>query len=248
MSFSELMFHQCLARPGTIIDVGANIGEFSRPFSTWKQNRLHAFEPFAPIFEALKVRLIEDHGGRLPETTKLHMVALGETMGTAKMRVPKVMGGRIVHEWASMVKSFENIDGVGAYEFDVPVWTIDGLGLDDLTAIKIDAEGSEIEVLHGARHTIERCRPIVSCECEERHRHGVTWYIPGFMRALGYDGWFYHQQQFWPVSSLDRQTMQRASATGPVESDPYIGYFLFIPRELDALRQRLLEFGTFRSG
>jgi FkbM family methyltransferase len=247
MPFSELTFHQTLARPGTIIDVGANRGEFSRPFSTWKQNRLHAFEPFPPIFEILKTRLIEDHDGQLPATTKLHMVALGETMGTAKMRVPKVAGLGIVHEWASLVKSFENIDGVGAYEFEVPVWTIDGLGLDDLTAIKIDAEGSEIEVLHGARHTIARCRPIVSCECEERHRQGVTWYIPGFMRALGYDAWFYHQEQFWPAASLDRQTMQVASATGPIESDPYIAQFMFIPRELDALRQRLSEFGPFRS-
>jgi FkbM family methyltransferase len=245
--FSELEFHRHLARPGTIIDVGANIGAFSRPFSTWKQNRLIAFEPFPPIFERLKASLIADHGGKLPVTTKLCMAAAGDTMRTAMMRVPNVDGVGIVHEWASLAKSFEGIDGVGAYEFEVPVWTIDGLGLDDLTAIKIDAEGYEIEVLHGARFSIQRCRPIISCECEERHREGVTWYIPGFMRALGYDAWFYHREQFWPVSSLDRRTMQVASSTGPAESDPYIGQFMFIPRELDDMRQRMLYFGSFRS-
>jgi FkbM family methyltransferase len=245
--FSELAFHQRLARPGTIIDAGANIGAFSRPFSTWAGNRLIAFEPFSPIFEMLKASLMDDHGGHLPATTKLYMAALGETMGTATLRVPHVAGLGTVHDLASMVRNFEGLDGVGFYEFEVPVWTIDGLGLDDLTAIKIDAEGYEIEILQGARYTIGRSRPIVSCECVECHREGITWYVPGFMRGLGYDGWFHHQGQFWPVSSLDRRTMQVASPHGKPMSDPYIVTFLFIPRELDDLRQRLLEFGSFRT-
>ncbi len=247
MSFTELTFHECLARPGSIIDVGANVGKFSRPFSTWKQNKLYAFEPFPPIFEALKASLMNDHGGQLPATTKLHMVALGEKMGTAKMRVPKVAGIGLIHQWGSLIKSFEGLDGIEGIEFDVPVWTIDGLCIDDLSAIKLDAEGYEIEVLQGATHTLQRCRPIVSCECEERHREGSTWYIPGFMRGLGYDGWFYHQAQFWPLSSLDRGTMQVATATGAPESDPYVNEFLFIPRERDDLRQRLLQHGSFRA-
>ncbi len=247
MSFSELTFHECLARPGSILDVGANVGKFSRPFSTWTQNQLHAFEPFPPIFEALRSGIIEDHGGQLPATTRLHMAALGDTVGTARMRVPAIAGVGIVHQWASLAKSFEGLDGVGVYEFEVPVLTIDSLDLHDVSAIKIDAEGYEIEVLHGGRQTIQSCRPIVSCECEERHREGVTWYIPGFMHALGYDGWFYHEAQFWPLSSLDRRTMQVATATGLVESEPYINEFLFIPQESIDLRQRLQAFGAFRS-
>jgi FkbM family methyltransferase len=245
--FSELAFHACLARPGTIIDVGANVGAFSRPFSTWTTHRLIAFEPFPPIFERLKANLIADHGGALPARVKLHMAALGDTPGTATMRVPNVAGIGVVHEWASLVKTFDGIEGVSVFECDVPVWTIDGLGLDDVTSIKIDAEGNEIEVLHGARHTIQRCRPVISCECEERHREGVSWYVPGFLRALGYDAWFYHQEQFWPVASLDRRLMQVATAYGMPESDPYIGMFIFIPRELVEVRDRLLEFGPFNS-
>jgi FkbM family methyltransferase len=247
MLFSELAFHTCLARPGTIIDVGANVGAFSRPFSTWVQHRLIAFEPFFPIFEELKANLIADHGGSLPGRVKLCMAALGETIGTARLRVPNVTGLGVVHQWASLVKTFEGIDGVSVYEFEVPVWTIDSLDLDDLTSIKIDAEGNEIEVLHGARQSIKRCRPIISCECEERHREGVSWYIPGFMRALGYDACFYHQDQFWPVSSFNRRLLQVASLYGPPQSDPYIGMFMFIPQESVDLRERLLEFGPFRS-
>jgi FkbM family methyltransferase len=247
MAFSEMAFHQCLVRPGTILDIGANVGKFSLPFSTWKDNRLLAFEPYPLVFEVLKKRLTDEHGGQLPPTTTLHMAALGETMGTATLHVPTVTGLGIVHPWASLAKSFEGLDGVAVQAFEVPVWTIDGLGLDDVTAIKLDAEGFEREILHGGRHTIARCRPILSCECEERHREGSTWYIPGFMQGLGYDGWFHHDSQFWPLSSLDRRTMQVAHPTGAIQSDPYISDFLFIPRELPELHQRLSAFGPFRS-
>jgi FkbM family methyltransferase len=245
MEFSELAFHQCLARPGTIIDVGANLGAFSLPFSTWNRNRLIAFEPFPLIFERLKANLAEHNGGTIPATTSLHMAALGDTIGTATMRVPIVEGLGWIHTWASLVKTFEGLEGVSVHEIEVPVWTIDGLGLDDLTAIKIDAEGNEIEVLNGALRTIERCRPIISCECEERHREGVSWYIPGFMRALGYDGWFWYRERFLPAAALDRRTMQVASPGGMPESDPYIQTFLFVPREAGHMRHRLTEFGPF---
>jgi FkbM family methyltransferase len=248
MPFSELAFHQRLVRPGTIIDVGANIGRFSSHFSTWEHNRLIAFEPYPPTFERLRANITEAHGGKLPTSTTLHMAALGEAMGTARMRVP-VVGNFLNHEWASLAKNFEGLDGVRVHEIEVPVWTIDGLGLDDVSAMKVDAEGYEIEVLQGARNTIARCRPIISCELEERHREGITWYIPGFMRGLGYDGWFYHDGQFWADSSLDRGTMQVASNSpaGSSCSDPYINEFMFVPRELVGLRQLLLEFGSFRS-
>jgi len=46
-----------------------------------------------------------------------------------------------------------------------------------------------------------------------------------------------------PISSLDRGTMQVATLIGMPESDPYISDFLFIPRELGELRQRLRAFG-----
>lgn len=46
----------------------------------------------------------------------------------------------------------------------VPARTIDSYGFDDVDAIKIDVEGSELYVMQGAQDTIERCRPSIQVE------------------------------------------------------------------------------------
>lgn len=47
---------------------------------------------------------------------------------------------------------------------EVPCRTIDSYNFDDVDAIKIDVEGSELHVIHGAVNTIDRCRPSVQVE------------------------------------------------------------------------------------
>jgi hypothetical protein len=47
---------------------------------------------------------------------------------------------------------------------NVPARTIDSYNFEDVDAIKIDVEGSELFVIHGAQNTIDRCRPSVQVE------------------------------------------------------------------------------------
>ena len=46
----------------------------------------------------------------------------------------------------------------------VPARTLDSYNFQDVDAIKIDVEGSELLVMQGAKETIERCRPSVQVE------------------------------------------------------------------------------------
>tara|TARA_B100000683_G_scaffold214690_1_gene209897 strand:+ start:595 stop:1641 length:1047 start_codon:yes stop_codon:yes gene_type:complete len=46
----------------------------------------------------------------------------------------------------------------------VPARTIDSYNFEDVDAIKIDVEGSELLVMQGAKDTIERCRPSIQVE------------------------------------------------------------------------------------
>ena len=248
LAFDELAFHNRLARPGTIIEVGANKGSMTLHFSVWERQKVMAFEPFPPIFEVLKNNLTEGFHGHIPERVQLFQVALGEKLGQARMRVPKTEYG-LIDEWASLAKTFEGMEGVEFDEVEVPVWTIDSLNVSDVSNIKVDAEGYEIEVLHGAQHTLRRCRPVVSVECEERHRKGSTWYVPGFMRALDYNG-FWHDprsNEFWPISKFDRATLQVVSVSPRDHggySETYVFTFYYIPREAHEAHLQLGQFGT----
>jgi FkbM family methyltransferase len=50
------------------------------------------------------------------------------------------------------------------YVVQVPARTIDSFNFEDVDAIKIDVEGSELFVIEGAEKTIDRCRPSVQVE------------------------------------------------------------------------------------
>ena len=58
----------------------------------------------------------------------------------------------------------------------VPCRTIDSYEFQDVDVIKIDVEGSELFVIHGAKDTIDRCRPAVQVEI-----------VPKQCKQYGYD-------------------------------------------------------------
>jgi FkbM family methyltransferase len=47
----------------------------------------------------------------------------------------------------------------------IPILAIDTLNLPTCGLIALDIEGYELWALNGARKTIERCSPVITCEC-----------------------------------------------------------------------------------
>jgi FkbM family methyltransferase len=223
----ELGFHRTLHRPGTLLDVGAHDGAFTLPFAALPHSRVLAFEPLPAAFARLRAAI-----GEAPHVT-LHQAALGDRDGEVTLTLP-VLDGVPQEQWASTAKGYAGLDPrVAEQRHTVPLRRLDGFGLDDLTAVKLDAEGAEYEVLRGGRETLLRCRPVLSIEIEERHREGSTWAVPAWLDALGYDGFWEHWDEWRPMAAFDRATMQRASPNPAVfaASDPYVFVFYFLPRE-----------------
>ena len=118
------------------------------------------------------------------------------------------------------------IDAVRRYS--VPVIALNSLGLTDVSAMKVDAEGAEEEVLRGAITTLRRCRPVLSVEIKERHRPGSLRRVPELLNKLGYAG-FYVQGKWRSIDGFHPALLQRASPS-PASfdvSDPYIFCFYF---------------------
>jgi len=237
----EIEFHRRLARAGTVVDVGAHTGDFIFGLAGLSSIRLVAIEPLPWALSALRNRVAAAN-------VEIEVVsqAVSDRPGTATMRLPIIAGGGPVRQWASLVKDFvalkrEFPEIVGVQTSEVQVTTLDDLGLTAVTALKIDAEGSEYEVLRGARNILTTMRPILSVELEERHRLGCTYAVPAFLDALGYVCYFELEGELLPLARFDRARMQRGSPSPScyVYSSPYISCFYFLPVDVPGLFAKL---------
>jgi FkbM family methyltransferase len=233
----EIEFHRALHRRGTIVDVGAHDGRLTLPLAELSGSAVVAFEPLRPAFVRLQRSLSAAWGGAVPPHVTLRPEALADRTGLTTLSVPRV-NGALQEEWASISKDYAALQAadprIEAIEtWSVPLLRLDDVGLTNVTAIKIDVEGAELEVLRGAWSTLHTWRPCLSIEIEERHRPGSTTAVPELLRQLGYEGWFEFFGDWRHIEELDIATMQRASPS-PAEftvSHPYVFTFYFVPNE-----------------
>ena len=138
---------------GTAIDVGANDGVFAFAFSNLV-DRVEAFEP-NPDYALFARRMLRSRA-------RVHEVALSNTTGAAEFIVPISENGTVLHLGGSLRRS--SVVHTKTLRFDVAVRTLDSYDFQEVRIIKVDVEGSEMEVLEGGRETIQRYRPALIVE------------------------------------------------------------------------------------
>jgi len=149
---------------GTVIDVGANIGTHTIPYAR-AADVVYAFEPQKDIFNLLCANLVLN-GIRNVE-------AINAGLGAACCAMPMLSyDPGTIHSAAGLMVGVDEsnvvfVDGIvenalGSYS--VGIAPLDMFGIKDVSFIKIDVEGFELEVLKGARATIEASRPIIFVE------------------------------------------------------------------------------------
>jgi FkbM family methyltransferase len=135
------ILHHIVPRGRVAIDVGANRGYYACALSKIAR-RVDAFEPYPPA--ALFARR------KLGRNVRVHEVAVSNYSGRATLHIPQRKGNIDVHFSATL----KQVPAVQHRKITVQVVTIDQFEFDDVGFIKIDAEGSEMEVIDGARETI----------------------------------------------------------------------------------------------
>ncbi|MBV9858686.1 MAG: FkbM family methyltransferase [Alphaproteobacteria bacterium] len=161
---------------GVAIDIGANLGEWSVPLAgaVGPTGRVLCIEPNPPIAAALAATL------RINNLCQAEVspVALSDRDGIGTLATePRDSGLSSLSEGRSdgTVVPLRRLDTVAAEH-----------GLDRLDLVKIDVEGHERQVLHGAAETLRRFRPALVFESgheslEDRRA------IAGLLEELGYD-------------------------------------------------------------
>lgn len=173
----ELGMLQCLIPPGsTTIDVGANVGDFSRRLSQLSKGGLViAVEPQSMPRSVLTM------AGFFKKASNILVVpvALGDTHGLTVLSVPIKAKGNV---GIGLAHIGDAADFAGRFDVKkelVSLTTLDALlariDAGSISFIKIDVEGGELAVLRGGAATIEAHRPSVLCEIDDREaRFGTT--------------------------------------------------------------------------
>jgi len=171
----ELIGLREVVAPGDVcVDIGAALGLYTVSLArlVGPQGTVHSVEPLVFAHPALSYLLRPREGRNVVR----HSVALGAREGRDVMSVP------VRHGVPVTGRSFltAGADGLGSNaEFDehlevvVRTDTLDRFcaanGIDRLDFVKADVEGAELRVLQGGEETIERLRPKLLLEIEERH-------------------------------------------------------------------------------
>ena len=153
-----------LVQPGDlVIDVGANIGYVTLLLSKWVglEGKVVSFEPVPQTFELLShnIRRL-----RLKNVTAIN-VGLSSESGTVRMRIPSDKDGFGNYYEASIVDAHRDQEtGVGT---TVDVGRLDSflpIISPQLTFIKVDVEGHELEVLQGSERILHSVKPALLVE------------------------------------------------------------------------------------
>jgi len=165
----------------------------------------------------------------------IHEVALSDQNGEAELFIPQGDTGS-VHGLASLEPQLpSSIDRV--ISINVPKARLDTVVEGDVAFLKIDVEGHELSVLHGATGLIDRCQPVFLVEAEDRHRAEATRSVFEFFQARSYRGFFLKDDQIISVDQFSADQLQNASALlpngGRRDGRSYVNNFFFFPRHLD---------------
>lgn len=161
----EAVSRTTMLRRRTAIDVGGHCGLWSMHLSELFRH-VHAFEPVLAHRECFVKNV------NMARCT-LHPEALGAAPGSISMFTAPTSSG---DSWVS---------GAG----DIPMATLDSFKLFSVDFLKIDCEGSELNVLRGGEETIKRWKPVIIVEQKPGHAKrfgfGDTDAIP-YLEGLGY--------------------------------------------------------------
>ena len=152
-----------------VLDVGANIGFWTIPLAKTLKGfgSLHCFEPVPSNFRLLGVN-VERNG--VAETVHMHQLGLSDRSGTVQISLREDFEeGSETGNAAIVIDRDDSRFQCVQIEVRPLDELFDSLGLKRLDFVKVDIEGHEDRFLSGAAQVIDRFRPILFMEINDRY-------------------------------------------------------------------------------
>jgi FkbM family methyltransferase len=207
----ELLGLREVVKPGdTCIDIGAALGHYTVTLSrlVGSHGTVHSIEPLVFAHPTLSLLLRPREGRNIVR----HSVALGTEQGREVMSVP------VRHGVPVTGRSFltAGSKGLGSNEeftdhLEVFVKTdtfdhfVEANRISRVDFVKADVEGAELRVLEGGKETIDRFKPALLVEIEERHveRFGYRARdVVDFLGDRGYRMSVWHRNRWVPTTAI----------------------------------------------
>ena len=209
----ELAAARQFIRPGSAAcDIGAHKGNYLYWLSKWA-SEVVAFEPQPHL--AAYLRTVAG------PNVKVETKGVYSKSGTMELAIPD---GRPAEA------SFVSQD-LATRTIAVTAVTLDSYFPtdNDLSFLKIDVEGAEIEVFRGAERILKKQKPALLFECESRHIDGGDISpVFHFLSHFGYSGSFFASGARIPVAKFRPEIHQKQDGDQFWQSPTYCNNFLFI--------------------
>ena len=192
-----LLLKDFIKKGDRVFDVGANAGEYTYVFEKLAgPGFVYSFEPIPKLFNELK---------RLFPKVNLFKIALSDKENITQFKIPVIDGNKFE------TRGKLDVDYVEPGELSSEIIEVECKTLDlfvkqnsikRLDFIKIDVEGHELKVLHGADQTIKLLNPVILIEIEQRHHNFSINKIFDYIESLNYKIEFYDlgSLQLKPIS------------------------------------------------
>ena len=196
-----------LIKPGdVVVDAGASFGWYSALFARWvgPAGRVHAFEP-VPEFATLAMETLRLNG--VETAVSVNVEGLGNETGEF-----------VVYTFAGLPLGHASADSLGRADAEphmCRLTTLDTYGrtarLHRLDFLKADVEGSERDLFLGARHLLDRHKPLIGFEINVdclRARDLLPSEVFEPLRACGYEC-------FWAIKEEGPYSLSRSPLFAP---------------------------------
>lgn len=212
-----LLLPKLLSKGGVAVDVGANIGLYSYVLSKICDT-VEAFEPVPNNF-----RVLQNYNAR---NINVHEAALSSKNGTSVLNIP-IENNIEIYGLASLSTRFAK-----QKELRVPTKRVDDYNFTDVRFIKIDVEGHELDVIKGTKNTIEKWRPIIQVEIDQKRLSFPISQVFEEILACGYIGFFLCQNKLHSLSDFSVDKHQKTNHAGKHRNKmKYVDNFLFLPND-----------------
>jgi FkbM family methyltransferase len=154
------------ANPMVCIDIGANVGAYSKLLATETSAAIYAIEPAAASFAALQ-QTAAAYPGRIQTVN----AAISDRNGSGTLHSRDAMSEKA---------TLSEVSGAGsALQQQVTLQTLDSFiaeaGITKVDFIKIDTEGHELAVFTGMQHTLQTMQPkYIQFEFNHVHLYNST--------------------------------------------------------------------------